>query len=46
VPKHLLAQMSVEDPVAKLIKDGQEKMGAKVQSTLLTQISCKLILSL
>ena len=38
--------MSVEDPVAKLIKDGQEKMGTSVQSTLLTQISCKLTLSL
>ena len=41
VPTELLAQMSIEDPITKLLKDGKDKMGTSVQKTLLTQLSGK-----
>ena len=31
--------MSIEDPITKILKDGQEKMGINVQKSLLTQLS-------
>ena len=44
IPSHLLEKMTLEDPVAQLMKDGKEKLSTSTQKALLTQLSSKFLI--